>query len=150
MLKFLNPLWLIDRYFICRFGGDSSSSSSNTTNTTNVDKRQVVDANGIGVSSDSSTVTVNNTTLDGGIVNKALDAMTANDAANGQGFTQLLNLADKMFSSAGSMVSKAQDTALSQISSINTAANDAKGAINQKTLIILAGAAAAVFIMGKK
>lgn len=57
--------------FFLRFGGDSSSSSSNSTSTTNVDKRQVVDGQGLGVSSDSSTVNVTQT--DGGSVKNALD-----------------------------------------------------------------------------
>lgn len=55
--------------FFCRLDGDSSSSSSNQTTTTNVDKRQVVDGQGLGVSSDSSTVNVSQ--LDGGAINSA-------------------------------------------------------------------------------
>lgn len=43
-------------------GGGSSSSSSTSSTTTSTDKRMVVD-NGVGVSSDSSTVTVNATDL---------------------------------------------------------------------------------------
>ncbi len=50
------------------FGGGNSSSSS-TTQTTQIDKRQVVDGNGVGVSSDSSTVNVSQ--LDGGAINTA-------------------------------------------------------------------------------
>lgn len=57
--------------FFCRFGGDSSSSSSNQTTTTNVDKRQVVDGQGLGVSSDSSTVNVSQ--LDGGAIDSAFN-----------------------------------------------------------------------------
>lgn len=58
-------------FFLCRFGGDSSSETKNTTSTTNTDKRQVVDGNGLGVSSDSSTVNVNQ--LDGGAIAGAFD-----------------------------------------------------------------------------
>jgi len=57
----------------CMGGGDSSSSSSssNATNTTNVDKRQVVSDNGLGVSSDSSTVNVS--ILDQNAIEKAVN-----------------------------------------------------------------------------
>ncbi len=51
------------RLLVLGFGGDggstsSSSSTSTTTTTQNVDKRQVVDSNSVGVSSDMSTVNV--------------------------------------------------------------------------------------------
>ncbi len=51
-------------------GGGGSSSSSSSTTTQNFDKRVAVDT-GIGLSSDSSTVTIN--ALDGGAVNASLD-----------------------------------------------------------------------------
>jgi hypothetical protein len=93
---------------------------------------------------------VNNTSLDGGIVTKALDVVTANDALNGASFTQLLNMADKMFNSAGTMIGKAQDTTLAQIDQITTASNDQKGMVDQKTLIILAVAGVGAFALRKK
>ena len=137
-MKWLNPLFFIEFVTCSISGGDSSSSSSNSTSTTNIDKRQVVDTGGIGVSSDSSTVTVTNNSLDAGIVNTALDVVKANDATNGASFTQLLNMADKMFTNSAAMIAKAQDTTLSQVGTLTTLANDQKGAVDQKTLIILA------------
>ena len=132
----------------------SKSSTSNATETNNVDKRQVVD-NGVGVSSDSSTVTVN--VLDEGIVKAALDsvnnsinATSAADATNGEGFSRLLGLADKLFTGAGELVGKTQDTALAQIDRVNSAANDKAGSIDQKTVVVLGIAAAAALVLSKK
>lgn len=57
-------------------GGGGGSSSSTASTTQNTDKRQVVDTGSIGVSSDSSTVTVNASYLDDGAVGKAIDLAT--------------------------------------------------------------------------
>lgn len=128
-------------------GGKSNSSTSSATTTNTTDKRQVVD-NGVGVSSDSSTVTVN--VLDEGIVKAALDTVNMSDATNGEGFSQLLGLADKLFTGAGEVVSKTQDSALSQIASVNSAANDKRGSIDQKTIAVLGVAAAAALVLSRK
>lgn len=125
-------------------GGSSSSSSSNTTTTQTTDKRMVIDQ-GIGVSSDSSTVTVN--ALDGGVVQKALDTVAASDAVAGQGFDKLLTLADKLFTAGGQMVTSTQDAALKAYSQATT---EKAGAIDQKTMIVLAVAGAAVLMTRKK
>lgn len=124
-----------------------SSESSNTTTTQTTDKRMVVD-NGIGISSDSSTVTVN--ALDADIVNKALDTVAAADATSGAGFSQLLGLADKLFTGAGSMIEKTQNASLAQLETINAAAADQQGTIDQKTMIVLAVAAAGAFVLSRK
>lgn len=127
--------------------GSSKSSSSTASTTTTVDKRMVVD-NGIGISSDSSTVYVE--ALDVDIVNKALDTVAAADATAGVGFSQLLGLADKLFTGAGAMVEKTQNTALGQLETLNAAAADRTGSIDQKTMIVLAVAAAGAFVLSKK
>lgn len=129
------------------YKGGSKSSSSASTTTQNVDRRQVVDTGSIGVSSDSSTVTIN--ALDEGIVTKALDLVSASDAISGQGLTQLLQQADKMFTGTAQMIGKAQDTTLAQISQLQTAANDAKGAIDQKTMIIVGAVGLGAIMLSK-
>ena len=131
-------------------GGDSSSSNTNTTQTTttNVDKRQVLNG-GVGVTSDQSTVTVTNNTLDAGIATAAIDAVKSADVVNGDGFDKLLGLADKLFTGAGQILTKTQDTALGQIASLNTAANDSKGAIDQKTIVVIALAGVAALALRK-
>jgi len=127
-------------------GGGSKSSSSSATTTTNTDKRIAVES-GIGISSDSSTVTVE--ALDGAIVQKALDTVQAADATAGQGFSQLLGLADKLFTGAGEVISSTQNASLKQLETLNTAANDSKGTIDQKTMIVLAVAGAAAIVLPK-
>jgi len=129
--------------------GSKSQSSTNTTTTT-VDKRMVVDGGSLGVTADGSTITVN--ALDAGIVEKALDTVKASDATNGEGFSQLLDLASNLFDKGGALIEKTQDATLAQIDSINAAANDKQGAIDQKTMIVLAvaGATAAAAIWGEK
>lgn len=128
----------------CYFGGGGSSESTNQTTTTNTDKRLVVDS-GIGISSDSSSVTVN--ALDAGIVEKALDTVQVSDATNGQGFGQLVTLADKLFTGAGTLVAATQQTALEQMTQANV---ETAGKIDNKTITILGVAAAAAFMMGRK
>lgn len=124
-------------------GSKSSSASSNATTTTNTDNRQVISGGGFGITgSTSQNVTFNNESLDAEIVKKAFDTFVINDSINGQGFSQLLGLADKMFTGAGEIISTAQNTTLKQIDSINTAQTDSAGQVSQKTLIILAVAGA--------
>ncbi len=128
------------------FGGGGSSSSTQST-TQNTDKRIAIQ-DGIGISSDSSTVNV--TSLDAGIVTKALDTVNVADAANSQGFTQLLGLADKLFTGAGQTLQTAQSATLAQVGALNQAQNDARGTIDQKTLIIIAVAGAAAYAYSRK
>lgn len=131
------------------FKGSSSSSSVATTTVANTtDKRMVVDT-GVGISSESSTVNV--TTLDAGIVNKALDTIRQNDAGLGEGFTKLLGLAEMLFKDGSDLIESTQTASLAQLETINSAANDKTGAIDQKTIIVLgiAGAAALVLTKGK-
>lgn len=131
--------------YVCGGGGSSSSSQQTTQNT---DKRQAVES-GIAISSDSSTVNVQ--ALDGAIVQKALDTVSVADASNAQGFSQLLSLADKVISGAGSVIESTQATTLAQVAALNTASNDAKGSIDQKTMTILAVAGvAAVWAFNRK
>lgn len=132
---------------MCNGGGGGSSSSSSSSSTTNVDKRMVVDQ-GIGISSDQSTVNVQ--ALDGQIVQKALDTVAAADATAGDGFKQLLSLADGLFKAGGSLVQKTSDTAMSAINAVQTSQNDAKGSIDQKTLVIMAAAGLGAAYLLKK
>ncbi len=131
--------------YVCGGGGGSSSSTQSTT--TNTDKRIAIQ-DGIGISSDSSTVNV--TSLDAGIVTKALDTVSVADASNSQGFSQLLGLADKLFTGAGQTLQTAQSATLAQVGALNQAQNDARGTIDQKTIIILAVAGAAAFAYSRK
>jgi len=127
-------------------GGPSekNSSSSNTTTNNNIDRRQVVAEGGVGLSADGSSVSVTMQSMDAGIVNKALDTVANADAVAGQGFNQLLTLADKVITGAGGIIQSAQNTTDKQMEIIATTANDAKGAIDQKTLMVGLGVAGLV------
>lgn len=131
----------------------SSSSSSNTTTNNNIDRRQVVAEGGMGLSADGSTLNVTMQSMDAGIVNKALDAVVQADAISGQGFSQLLTLADRVITGAGGIIQATQQTTDKQMDIIATTANDAKGAIDQKTIMVgigVAGAVAIAFAVGNK
>lgn len=122
--------------------GGSTSSVATTSNAT--DKRIAVES-GIGISSDSSHISIQ--ALDGDIVKQALETVQMTNAIGGDGFGKLLSLADKVLVGAGEMVAKTQDTTMAAINSVNTAANDAKGSMDQKTVVMLAAVAAAVVII---
>ncbi len=128
------------------FGGGGSSSRTDST-TNNTDKRIALQE-GIAISSDGSTINVQ--ALDGAIVQKALDTVNVADAANSQGFTQLLGLADKLFTGAGNALQNSQQTTLAQVGALNQAQNDARGSIDQKTMIVIAIAGAAAFAFSRK
>lgn len=154
-------------------GGSSSSSSSSNTTTTNVDRRQVVDAGGFGFAGDSVYFSPTDNTRytdgraytdessysyvdnsiksDSSIVNKALDTVAGADAVNGEGFNKLLTLADKLFTEGGNILETTANTTMAQVAALNTAQNDAKGAIDQKTivLIVIGGVVAFSALKGK-
>lgn len=113
-------------------GGGSSSSSSSSTSTQNIDKRLVVD-NGVGVSSDSSTVNVN--ALDAGAIEASFqfgrDALTGADALLARG----LQVLDKATTVAD------KSTAL-----VATAYDNAKGDRTEKTLIAAASLAVVAIV----
>lgn len=116
-------------------GGSSKSSQSSTTTTTTTDKRLVVDGGSLGVSADRSTINVQ--TLDGGIVNKALETVAAADATAGEGFNKLLELTENLFDAGGKLLENNAATTLAQLAQLNTARNDTQGKIDQKTIVLL-------------
>lgn len=125
-------------------GGGSSSSSSTSTQTTSTDKRMVVD-NGVGVSSDSSTVTVNATDL--GAIGKAFDFATAAGGSVTGTMDKVLGLADVLLRGSLDTV-KGTNAVVSQ--AYETAKNTATGSIDQKTMIIFAVAGAVAFVASRK
>lgn len=124
----------------------SSSSSSVATTNQAIDKRVAVES-GIGISSDGSTVNIQS--IDADLMKETMNVLGASDAVKGEGFARLLNLADKLFDRAGGMVERTQNTALEQLDTLNRAQNDARGSIDQKTLMVIAIAGAAMVIVPK-
>lgn len=125
-------------------GGGSSSSSSTSTQTISTDKRMVVD-NGVGVSSDSSTVTV--TAVDLGAVSKAFEFAGASGQAVVGTLDKVLKLADTVLT--GSLTAAKDSTALVS-QAYETAENTKGGSIDQKTMMVLAGVAAVAFVAARK
>jgi hypothetical protein len=132
-------------------GGSTSSSSDQATTTTNTDRR-IANESGV-VATDGSAITVNETTLDPSIVNKALDFAGIVDATNGDSFSKLLDTVDKLTTktqdASTTLASKFQDNVMQAYSQAKA---DVTGSIDQKTMIVLAATAAAamVFLKGKK
>jgi len=126
-------------------GGSSSSSSSTSTSTQNTDKRQVVDNQSVGVSSDSSTVNVQMTDL--GAIDKAMTMLNNGGIGLQESFDKVVGLADVLLKGSLEAV-KGTNQVVSQ--AYETAENTQSGSIDQKTMIVLAGAAAAAFIFGRK
>lgn len=166
IIKFWAALFSLS-FLRLHFGGDSDSESTSTTY--NTDKRNAVQ-DGIGVSGDGSSASIVNNITDGGIVTRALDSVDTWNATNAEGFTQLLDTSGQLFTSVGSsqasgfdkLVSVAGDlfnqgqgligqTQKAVADAYSTAQSDKAGAIDNRTLIVLAvaGAAALAFVNRK-
>ncbi|MCK9991397.1 MAG: hypothetical protein RugAbin2_02411 [Rugosibacter sp.] len=121
--------------------GGSKSSSSSSNQTINTDKRLVVDGGGVGVSSDSSTVNVTQTDL--GAIGRAFDFATTSGANVVTTLDKVLGIADTVLK--GSLASvQSTNSVVSQ--AYETAKNTTSGAIDQKTMIVMAIAGAVVFV----
>ena len=107
-------------------GGDSRSESSSAT--TNTDKRVAVDS-GVGLSGDNSSVVI----TDSGIVSRALDSVDTSSAMQADTFDKLLNVSERLIGSTQKSVSDAY----------SKATTDAKGSLDNKTIVILGVTAAA-------
>lgn len=126
-------------------GGGGASSSDNTTN--NVDKRLAVDS-GAGITGDNSSIVIQATSTDAGIVSRALDSIDSNNATNAEGFNQLLSAADRLFNRGESLIGTTQKTVADAYAQAQTTK---AGTIDNKTLIVLAVAGAAtVYAIARK
>lgn len=107
-------------------GGSSGSSSSSTTQTTTqqIDKRLVVD-NGVGVSSDSSTVNVN--ALDGGAIAGAFDFSKIVATNNGKTVSELIAVAGDVFEKAYGTLDKQANFVSAAGDAVAAAYSEAKG-----------------------
>ena len=128
--------------------GGGGSNSSNSTTTQNVDKRLVVD-NGVGVSSDSSTVTV--TAIDHGAIEQsfqmgkaALDSIVTADANQGQTLDKIVGLADKLFTGGYDLL-KTNQVSVNQAYETAKTLETSKGTVDNRTIIVLGVAAAAAY-----
>lgn len=131
-----------------RCGGGGDSESTSTTATTNVDKRAAVGDQSVLVSSDTSTVSVE--VLDGGAIDLAKTAVSANNVA----MKDVLDFAKVVLSGAVGVVADNKDLAEGSIASVKDAySSEEVGMIDKNTLMMVGlGAVAfvAVKVWGKK
>lgn len=121
-------------------GGGSRSSSAQTT--TNQDNRVAVQ-DGIGMANSSGNVI---TVTDGGIVARALDSVDLQNAIGADGFSRLLDAAESLFNRGEAMIGQTQQFAAEAYS---RAIQDQRGTIDNRTIIVIAGVAAAALILTK-
>lgn len=130
-------------------GGGSSSSSSQTTQ--NIDRRQVVDGNSIGVAADSGTLNVQ--VLDTGAVNSAIELVKHSDQITGESVSEVLGFAKDIFNSGLTVLDKAGQQVSAQTQLVSQAYDNAKGEGTQKNLIAAAAlatvAVVAIKVWGK-
>jgi hypothetical protein len=124
----------------CPMLGGGGGSSSSSTSTTNTDKRLAVGDGGAGISGDNSQIVINST--DGAIVDRALQSVDSQAALSGDYFSKLLDVSKELVTSTQASVAGAY----------TQATTDAKGSLDNKTIVILgvAGAAAWAYAKGKK
>lgn len=124
-----------------------SRDSTNATTTNNTDKRLVTGESSIGISADDSSVTLN--MLDGGIVNEALKTVQINDALGADGFNKLLAVAENLFNQGQNLIGQTQKSVADAYSQAQI---DTKSTIDNRTIVVLGVAAAAVgvFALRKK
>lgn len=103
-------------------GGSSSSSSSSTQN---VDKRLVTGDGSVGISSDTSTVSVN--VLDGGAVAGAIDLARSADANAGKNLSTVLNFAGLALAKSAESIGQSAATIKESSATVATAYDQAKG-----------------------
>jgi hypothetical protein len=150
--------------YVCGGGGGSKSSQSSA----NYDQRVAVQ-DGIGLSGSSgNTITASSSThyniTDGGIVTRglqsvdsafagmlettektyagALDAVRINNATNADSFTKMLDMAGDMFKRSEGLIGQTQKSVADAYS---MAQADAKGTVDNRTIMVIAVAGIAAF-----
>jgi hypothetical protein len=118
----------------------SSSKSKSSSSTVNNDKRVVADGGSLGVSGDSVTVNVS----DQQAIQGALQFAEGANAIAGTSYEKLLDVASGIFEGAATAVSKAQDQTAS---AYQTAVAEKSGTVDNKTIMVVALAAAGVMAL---
>ena len=135
-------------------GGGETSSSSNQSTTTNQQDKRIANQSGMVLSNENSNANVTVNSLDSTITGQAFDFAKVADASNGEGFSKLLGLAEKTITSLSNSMNKSQDSIFNTVGksqdavlgALQTVQNDQKGAVDQKTMIVLASAAAVTIV----
>ena len=122
--------------YVCGGGGSKSSQASS-----NQDNRVAVQ-DGIGLSYSSGN-TINVETVDAEIVGKALDSVNVSNALNSDNFTKLLDVQKDMFNTSQGLIGQTQKSVADAYAQAQT---EARGTIDNKTIMVL-GVAAAVALV---
>lgn len=109
--------------------GGSSKSANNTS-----DNR--VTAGSVGISGSGNTVT------DGGLVSRGLDTVDLSIANLGEGYQALIDAANDIFSQGQGLIGQTQKSVADAYAQAEA---DKSGALDQRTIVILAAVAAVVF-----
>jgi hypothetical protein len=128
-------------------------SDASTTNITTLDGGAIAQAFGFGNNTAAGAFDFGNKSTAGALgfgtntVNKALATVEMNNAAVGQGFTQLLGAAESLFNRGESLIGQTQK---SVADAYGMAQTDAKGTIDNRTITVLAVAGvAAAFLLSR-
>lgn len=141
-------------------GGGGGSSSTTEQTTQNIDRRQVVGEFGLGISSDTSTISVNvsdqaaiaaaNSALAG-----ALDTVKAGDQLQQQGFDLLLKTAGSVMGEVFKAIDKNQQLVNTVSSGVADAYDTAQSAVSgnrdlQRYMLIIGGIVVLVVFFNAK
>lgn len=147
-------------------GGKSGSSTQANQSTSNsyADQR-IVNESGL-VATGGASINANISSSDPAVMQAAMNFASAADATNGVSFNGLLDagtrnygalldttsgLADKLFNFADNVFKTGSDQVLSGqsalMSTVQSLKNDERGAIDQKTIVVLGVAAAAALVL---
>lgn len=127
-------------------GGSSSSSSTadQTTTTQSWDNRIVTESGVVATGGSSIVATIEH--MDGDIVKAALDFAANASDDNSVNLGKLIDFGAELFTKGATMLQTGQDTVLSAMQSVE---NDKRGALDQKTVVVLGIAAAAALVLVK-
>jgi hypothetical protein len=112
-------------------------SSSKSSSSTSIADQRVAVQDGIGLSGSNGN-NVSMTTTDYGSVARAFDSIDKNNALTAGSFEALLGSADKLWQTGERLVAQTSDRVAD---AYNLAQTDAKGTIDNKTIVVLAVAA---------
>lgn len=125
-------------------GGGGSSSSSTSQTTQNIDRRQVVDGNSIGVAADSGTLNVS--VLDTGAVQSAIDLVKNSDQLTGKSVSDVLDFAKDVFTQGLTVLDKAGAQVQAQTALVSKAYDNAQGEGAQKNYVAAAALATVAIV----
>lgn len=128
------------------FSGGNRSSTSIANDLRSMNATGGADSRNVS-SGDGSIVSI----LDGGAINAAFEAISANDASVGKSFESLLSATKEILTtSTGAARAAYNDATVVASDAYSRAQADLKGSFDQKTILLLAGIVGAVLVLMRK